>query len=335
VLIAERSRATDVGRLLWQPGKRGEKLQESLYSTLAVAAPQRFAYWKEVVCRHCLLADSKPVAQSDFDGQLEVRGFGMLDISTLAAPLHYWERTPQHLRKGPNEDLWLGFTRRGYGQLEQGGRKAALAPDDLFLYDATQTFRFSLGGSENHLVRIPRHLLAARLPSVERWTATVLDDRRPGVMPLREMLRAATSMPLVTQDAGVATRFSQTLLDLLVLSLELQDLQTSHAELDLYGRVMNYIKSHLRDTDLTIERIAQAHHVSTRTVTRAFARHQKTPASVIWLERLRASREAIERGQVRSISQAALDFGFTDFSHFSHAFRKAFGVTPLEILRRR
>jgi AraC-like DNA-binding protein len=53
---------------------------------------------------------------------------------------------------------------------------------------------------------------------------------------------------------------------------------------------------------------------------------------VIWQERLQASREAIERGRVSSVSQAALDFGFSDFSHFSHAFRKAFGISPRSLL---
>ena len=123
------------------------------------------------------------------------------------------------------------------------------------------------------------------------------------------------------------------MLDLLVISLELQDLKTSHQEMDLYGRIMQYIQRHLTEPDLSIEAIAKAHNVSTRTVTRAFARYQN-PVAEIWKERLNASREAIERGQVRSVSEAALDFGFSDFSHFSHAFRKAFGVAPNTLLRR-
>ncbi|MBR7487346.1 helix-turn-helix domain-containing protein, partial [Klebsiella pneumoniae] len=76
-------------------------------------------------------------------------------------------------------------------------------------------------------------------------------------------------------------------------------------------RMMNYIRRQLVDPDLNIESLARAHHVSVRTVTRAFARHKKTPMAVIWQERLQASREAIERGRVSSVSQAALDFGFS------------------------
>lgn len=117
-----------------------------------------------------------------------------------------------------------------------------------------------------------------------------------------------------------------------MLSLELQDLDNVSAERDLYARMMIYIRRQLVDPDLSIESLARAHHVSIRTVTRAFARHKKTPMAVIWQERLRASREALERGRVSSVSQAALDFGFSDFSHFSHAFRKAFGISPRSLL---
>lgn len=59
------------------------------YSTLAVAAPRRFDYWKEVVCRHCLAADSKPLSQSSFDGVLAVNSVGALDLCSLSSPLHY------------------------------------------------------------------------------------------------------------------------------------------------------------------------------------------------------------------------------------------------------
>lgn len=261
-----------------------------------------------------------------------VRGVGMVDICSLSAPLHRWERTARYLRQGPDDDLWLGYMQGGYGQLEQGGRKAALAADSLVLYDAAQTFSFSLGGGDNHLVRIPRHLLSCRLPRIETLTAMVLDDSRPGVIPLREMLRQATAMPACLDNPDISGRFSQTMLDLLVLSLELQDLDNVSAERDLYARMMIYIRRQLVDPDLNIESLARAHHVSIRTVTRAFARHKKTPMAVIWQERLRASREALERGRVSSVSQAALDFGFSDFSHFSHAFRKAFGISPRSLL---
>ncbi|MBK4990325.1 helix-turn-helix domain-containing protein [Pseudomonas sp. S36] len=305
----------------------------SHYSTVAVEAPRRFDYWKDVVCQHCLKADSQPASQSDFEGMLAVKGIGALELYTLSSPLHHWARKPGHVRSDPNDDLWLAFTPKGFGQFEQGGRQAAFSAEDVFLYDADQCFRFSLGGTENHLLRIPRAWLATRVPAIEQRTGMLLDQRRPGVLPLRAMIQQAASHGTVGSDV-LSERYADTLLDLLVLSLEWQDLTVTQHELDLHGRVMHYIRQHLADPDLNLERLAQAHHVSTRTVTRAFARHQKTPAAAIWKERLDASRTALERGRVKSISQAALDYGFSDFSHYSHAFRKAFGVAPCTLLNR-
>ncbi|BBV97315.1 hypothetical protein STW0522PSE72_26660 [Pseudomonas monteilii] len=153
------------------------------YSTLAVSPARRFEYWREVVCRHCLSADSKPSSQSDFEGVLQFNEIGPLDLTTLSSPLHHWVRSEHHLRSDPAEDIWLGLTLDGHGEIEQHTRKASLTAGNLFLYDATQPFRFSLGGTENHLIRIPRPLLAQRLPRIGEITALVLDEARPGVIP--------------------------------------------------------------------------------------------------------------------------------------------------------
>lgn len=88
-----------------------------------VAESRRFEYWNDVVLRHCIPAASVPMAGVDFDARLAVRGVGMVDICSLSAPLHRWERTARYLRQGPDDDLWLGYMQGGYGQLEQGGRK--------------------------------------------------------------------------------------------------------------------------------------------------------------------------------------------------------------------
>ncbi|GAA5004798.1 helix-turn-helix domain-containing protein [Acinetobacter puyangensis] len=302
------------------------------YSTQDISAPERFEYWNDVVLRHCIPAASQPGNPFDFNGELIVRNVGLIDVCTISASMHHWERTAKHLRTGPDEDLWLGFMEQGYGELRQNGRNSKLIDNSLVLYDAAQTFNFSLGGQKNHLMRIPRHLLKHRMPNIENFTAMILDETRPGVIPLREMLRQAVMSPLNLEHPNLSERFSQTALDLLVLSLEMQDIKQVGAERDLYARMMNYIQRQLCDPELCIEKIANYHHVSVRTVTRAFARHQKTVMSVIWAERLNASHNALQSGHVNSVSQAALDYGFSDFSHFSHAFKKAFGITPREVL---
>lgn len=304
------------------------------YTTMEVSAERRFEYWTQVVCRHCISANSNPLDKSDFEGRLQVRNLGDVDLCTISAPMHHWERTTKHVSTNPDDDLWLGFMDQSSGTIEQGGRRSVLENRSLVLYDADQAFRFNFGGPAAHLLRIPRHLLSKRVPGIEKLTAIVLDERRPGLTPLREMLSQAVTYSAVTEDARSASRFGETVLELLVLSLEMQEVSDLATSRDLYVRAMRHIRQHLADPQMSIDSLASAMHVSPRTLSRAFGQHQKTPMATIWQERLASSRRAIEQGRVANISQAALEHGFSDFSHFSHAFRKAFGVSPSELLNR-
>lgn len=307
------------------------------YSTTGVEPLRRFEYWNDVVCRHCIPAASRMLTDGPFDGRLAVRSVGVVDISAMTAPLHHWSRDAHHLRIRDDDDLWIGYMRAGHGVVEQGGRQARLRDRDMTLYDAARPFNFTLAAQAIYLVRFPRRSLLQRYPAAEHMTAWTLDDSKPAVAPLRSMIEQASEIDFEKLRPGAAEQFGSTLLDLLGVSLELQvdGGQERPAERDLHGRVVAYIKRHFLDPDLRLETLANAHHVSTRTVTRAFARHDQTAMGMVWQLRLEASRRALMEGRSRNVTEAAFDHGFSDISHFSHAFRKAFGCAPHTLIRAR
>jgi AraC-like DNA-binding protein len=304
------------------------------YSTAEVEAARRFEYWKDVVCRHCIPADSRMLTEGPFDGRLAVRSVGVVDISAMTAPQHRWWRDAHHLRVGNDEDLWIGYLREGEGTISQRGRHANLRGGDMVLYDGARLFDCTLASQTTYMVRFPRRSLLQRCAAAELLTARTLDDSKPAVAQLRSMIEQAAGIDFEQRRSGVAEQFGTTLLDLVAVVLEFQmDDRAPRAERDLYARMVAYIRRHFEEPDLRLEMLANAHGVSTRTVTRTFARHNQTPMGMAWRLRLEASQRALMEGRSRSVTEAAFDHGFSDVSHFSHAFRKAFGYAPHTLIR--
>jgi AraC-like DNA-binding protein len=150
------------------------------------------------------------------------------------------------------------------------------------------------------------------------------------------MLGEAVAMPPALHGDALAQRFGMALLDVLALALEMQDMQEMAVQprsgRDLHGRIQACILDNLGSPELSLQWLAQQHHVSPRTVTRAFARRNQTPMGLVWQLRLQASRQALLQGRYSSVTEAAFAHGFSDAAHFSRAFRKAFGCTPRSLL---
>lgn len=306
------------------------------YSTDSVEPGRRFEYWNDVVCRHCLLADSRMLRQEAFDGHLSVRSVGAIDISEMSAPLHHWSREASHLRRGPDDDFWLACMEEGNAVIGQHGRHANFSKGDMVLYDSARPFDFTFATRSMYLLRLPRRSLLQRCPDVETLTALVIDGNQPAAAPLKGMIEHAVTANLDRMREGAAAQFGSTLLDLAAVALEFQ--VESHAPnrgaRDLYGRIEAYIHRRFEDPELSLQSIAFAHGVSSRTITRAFAGRGQTPMNLVWQLRLEASRRALEEGRSRSVTEAAFDHGFSDIAHFSRAFRKHFGCAPHTLIRR-
>ena len=97
---------------------------------------------------------------------------------------------------------------------------------------------------------------------------------------------------------------------------------------------MRFARAHLDSGDLTPDRLAAAGAISVRTLNRLFGGLGTTPMRWVWSQRLEASRTSLSQGQVTSVTEAAFAHGFSELAHFSRSFKKAFGVTPHEILKK-
>jgi AraC-like DNA-binding protein len=100
----------------------------------------------------------------------------------------------------------------------------------------------------------------------------------------------------------------------------------SHKDV-LLRRVKEYVEWHLRDSDLSLGRVARALNCTERSVHRAFHGHGETFARYVLRLRLERCRQALSERH-RSVTEIAFSYGFVNLAHFSRAYKEMFGHSP-------
>ena len=107
-----------------------------------------------------------------------------------------------------------------------------------------------------------------------------------------------------------------------------RQLQKESARMENMKKAAEFITEHHRQ-DITIDQVAEYLHISRRTLTDTFFRYMgRTVHDYILVERMRSAYHCL-RTTTESVEAVALRCGFANSSHFSAAFKKTFGCTPL------
>lgn len=304
------------------------------FTTENMDTRHRFDAWRDAVCSRLIKAEARQTLKDDFSGSFSYSSLGYVDIATHTSQASLvWQRTERCIRQHPNPDFYLGIVQSGEGKLSQNGHCSAVSEGDMIIYDATTPFDFAMENMVIDIVHLPRQIMEKEAQGIASLAGKSFDLSRPGITSLKQMMAEAYLFNAEQEPPFLTEQFANTLFSVISVSINLQK-GNDAIKPDLYRRILHYLRQNLHDHQLSIATIANAHHVSPRTVSRIFAAHDTTPMNVVWHERLTASRKALTEGKARNITQVALDHGFSDMSHFSLAFRKAFGCSPSSLVNR-
>jgi signal transduction histidine kinase/DNA-binding response OmpR family regulator len=96
-------------------------------------------------------------------------------------------------------------------------------------------------------------------------------------------------------------------------------------------KVRDTVASNLSDEDFDIEKLCQSLAMSRSQLYRKFEALTDMPiGKYIRTQRLYKAKELLEKGQV-NVTEAAMQSGFRNLSHFSTAFKEEFGISPKEV----
>lgn len=284
-----------------------------------------------------LIPDRPPAADAPkARGRLAVAQLGDVTAFHVAGNSQVLHRSAAWARRLPSDLLKVCIQRAGSATIEQGGREVTLTPGSMAIYDIDRPYGIRLDGEWRcSVIAFPRDALVASrhfLDAVMCRPTPVSDG--PGSVLIPLVASAISSMNSAGPAAGTSdVLMGRASLDLLKAALASRNLAEQPDTVRL--QVDTYIQAHLSDAGLCHRTVAQAFHMSERTLHRLFGEGGQSVTDRIRsyrLERiladLRSSGSADD-----SISRIAARWGVHDMPHLVRAFRARYAMTPSEARR--
>ncbi|MER7417558.1 helix-turn-helix domain-containing protein [Micromonospora peucetia] len=316
-------------------------LLRTTIDTEQVPAAERFGMWLDLVARTASPLRIRTEHAHDFAARAEIIELGPIQVVNYRYPSLEGVRTPRLARESAPEIYTLALTVNGDGAASQAGRSSVLGPEEFIFYDGSRPHGVRHLGDDDgreparSVVAIIPH---AALPLPSDRLAPLLGGRMSGTegvgaLLARFLLQVARHPE--QYHAADAARLGTVGLDLastmLGRHLTVEDtVPTEVRRRALVTQVRAYLQQHLGDATLSPQVVADAHHVSLRTLHRLFEAEESTVASYIRELRLARCRHDLADPGLRGqpIQTIAARWGFLDKAHFSRVFRKAHGVGP-------
>lgn len=268
-----------------------------------------------------------------FRGWVRAMPLGAVQVSAMAYSSYVTRRTPRLIRVSDPEIFAFGVTKSGSHVIEQNRNRTAVRPGELLFFESSRPFETHADG-ECILIQFPRTLL----PLPDRHVTQLICRALPGDQGIGQLLTAflthlAESGTTYTPRDGA--RLGTVGMDLVTATLahfleREDDMPSETRQRVLFTQITSFIERHLADCTLTAVEIAEAHHISVRSLHRIFQQHGVTVRSWMRGRRLEGCRRDLADPLKHHlpIHAIATRWGFSQPSDFTRAFRVLHGITP-------
>ena len=272
----------------------------------------------------------------DVDGTLEVTDIASMQLARITAGAH---RVSHADASVTGRSLHIAFQIWGQSLFEQHERSVRLAPGHWCLLYSDQSYTVCSPGPQQRIALLmPRE----SLPAAIDLTGVMLRAVSGMVGANRAFYSYVAALADETRAVAIGHSYPLAEITTKLFSLALQEALDrerpapawSSPRVSLQTRIDAYIREHLRDPALSVDSIAMALGEPRWALYRAFG--STAINKTIWSQRLEFSRRDLLDPTLlhRTITDVAHFWGFKEYTHFSHAFRRAYGESPTTVRKR-
>ncbi|RLP88758.1 helix-turn-helix domain-containing protein [Micromonospora sp. BL4] len=316
-------------------------LHRDTVDTTVLPPGERFGMWLDLVARTSAPLRIQSAHADDFAARADFIDLGAIQLVEYRYPSLDATRTRKLVSRSDPELYVLALTTGGVGTSSQDGRRSEILAGEFTFYDASRPHDVCHHATEperDQATSIITLIPHAALPLPPQRMAALYGGRMSGSEGvgalLAQFLLQITGHP-EQYHAADASRLGAVGLDLattmLGRHLVAEDaVPTEVRRRALVTQVQAYVHRHLGDATLSPQTVADAHHISLRTLHRLFEAEEATVASYIRDLRLARCRRDLTDPALRTqpVQMIAARWGFADKAHFSRAFRAAYGMSP-------
>jgi AraC-like DNA-binding protein len=307
--------------------------------TEPLPAGERAEAFQATVSANCSSSMASFEDPARIQARMTVADLGPAKVFTIDASGTTLRRTPRMCRAGDESSIALALPMRTDNHMTWAREERLFGPRDLILVDLSVPYVYGWkGGGASYALHVhvddlglPRdsvHAAARELRSSPLYG--LVRDHVAHVTAKADELAASAA----AAELGAA---SAELMRALVISAAGDTRRLNDAmHSSMQARVQAYVRTHLRDPELTPARIAAANAISLRALYKLYETLGQSLEQSIIEQRLRGARADLisPRRRYTSIAAVARAWGFTNPSFFSTRFREAYGVTPRQLASR-
>jgi AraC-like DNA-binding protein len=308
-----------------------EAIPTSLLDTDLVPRRERFALWRAALSPTHEAALPADGSAETFRAVARGWNLGSALVFETRATAQVLSRAPAAIRADQVDHYLIRLQRQGRWRGEAGDRTTDVSADSVVVLDMARPTA-ALGTSiDNINLILPRDLLDAMLPPFDMHGLVLTGAA--AVLLRSHLIALSAALPHMSaaQAPAIARATCSLVAACLTPSLDAEARARVPLALSRLAAIRRHIDRHIGAPGLSPETIGKALGLS-RSTLYAVCEPQGGVAVLIQRQRLERIRKILADPQDhRSISAIAEQHGFVSRTHFSRAFRAAFGASPREV----